>query len=510
MKHRVLRSVFNRKMLIFLLLLLQIAALVFIVVAQSLKSWLFGFLLSVIGFIIAVRIIVRRGESAYKFTWLFVVIIFPVFGTLFYLLFNYQSSSKRFSEGVRNSEEHMRKYINLAGSDLETAVKKHPEFSINFRYLEKCSFPVFSGTEAEYLPIGEQMFAELKLALESAEKYIFMEYFIVREGDMWREIFEILKKKAEQGVIVKVMYDDIGSFFGLPKNFRTTLKKHKIECAVFNPFRPFLISMQNNRDHRKITSVDGKIAFTGGINISDEYINKISPFGHWKDSGVKLHGKAAWALTSMFLQMWEFATREKPDYDFFYPYKDTPCTVKGAGFFQPYMDSPTDAEDVGEHVYMQIINNARDYLYITTPYLIIDDKMLGALALAAKSGVDVRIVTPHVADKKFVHATTRSYYMELIEAGVTIYEYTEGFIHAKTFVSDDKIAVVGTTNLDFRSLYLHFECGVVIYDNPVVAAVRDDFNKIISVSEKVSAAQCKAKFFKRIWQAFLRLFAPLM
>ena len=306
------------------------------------------------------------------------------------------------------------------------------------------------------------------------------------------------------------MYDDIGCLFGLPDEMKGLYKNYGIECKAFNPFVPYLISIQNNRDHRKITSIDGKVAFTGGINIADEYINKIRRFGHWKDAGIKLTGKAAWELTAMFLQMWEFASGKQEEYSYYYPYAVQPCNIKGEGFYQPYMDSPTDEENVGAHVYMHIIGTARDYLYITTPYLILDDKMINSLTLAAKSGVDVKIATPHIADKKVVHATTRSYYKELIDAGIEIYEYSEGFIHAKTFVSDDRIAVIGTTNLDFRSLYLHFECGAVAYDEKIAAAVKEDFENVLAVSQKISAESCKAGLFKRIWQALLRLFAPLM
>lgn len=508
---RTLRVIFNKNLIVALLLLLQIAAAAYVVIFQGMTSVWFYMACQIAGFIVSVHIIVKRGKSAYKFVWLFTVITLPVFGTLFYIFFYRQASSKRFSRRVKNSEDHMREFYTLSGSDVSAAVGAFPDDESRISYLEKTAgFPVYSGTEAEYLPCGEDMFSSMKEELEKAKKYIFMEYFIIRRGEMWQEIYDILKRKAKEGVKVRVMYDDIGCLKGLPDGFRADLKKHGVECAVFNPFKPFLISVQNNRDHRKITSIDGKVAFTGGVNISDEYINRWQRFGHWKDAGVKLSGKAAWGLTMMFLQNWEMATRLQEDYAQYFPKDASAGVVGGEGYFQPYCDSPTDSEEVGEHVYLQTVYEAKKYLYITTPYLIIDGKMSDALTLAAKSGVDVRIITPHKWDKKFVHVVTRSYYKELLEGGVKIYEYSSGFIHSKTFVSDDTSAVVGTTNLDYRSLYLHFECGVAAYDAEFAGAVKKDFEETLAISQEITLADCKENVFKRIFTAFLRLFAPLL
>ena len=288
------------------------------------------------------------------------------------------------------------------------------------------------------------------------------------------------------------------------------LEKLGIECAVFNPFRPLLTVKQNNRDHRKIASIDGKVAFTGGINLADEYINAYEKHGHWKDSAVMVEGKAAWSFTLMFLEMWEVCKHTDEDFTSYYPWRNSPCDVPSDGFVLPYADSPMDTENVGEHVYLQILNEAKDYVYINTPYLIVDDSMVSALCLAAKRGVDVRIVTPHKWDKKLVHMTTRSYYRELIQAGVKVYEYTNGFIHAKSFVSDDCIATVGTTNLDFRSLYLHFECGVWMYNSTAVMQVKDDFVKTLPICQKITQKDCAANHIVKLTQEILRLFAPLM
>jgi cardiolipin synthase len=318
------------------------------------------------------------------------------------------------------------------------------------------------------------------------------------------------------------MYDDMGCFFTLPSNFPKMLRSKGIKCFIFNRFRPIVSSLQNNRDHRKIISIDGKVAFTGGLNIGDEYINAVERFGHWKDSAIMIEGDGAWSLTLIFLQMWNLSYKKnenKDNYGQFFPWKENALehTAQGVcegyethGYVQPYADSPIDRENVGEHVYIQIINQAKKYIYINTPYLIVDDNLLSALTLAAKSGVDVRIITPHRWDKWIVAITSRSYYRRLIQAGVKVYEYTFGFNHGKTFVSDDNIATVGTTNLDFRSLYLHFECGVLIYASETIKAVKEDFLNTLPMSQEIALKDCASNAFQRIVPDILRVFAPLM
>jgi cardiolipin synthase len=327
---------------------------------------------------------------------------------------------------------------------------------------------------------------------------------------MWNSILEILKQKAQSGVKVRVLYDDLGCFLKLPKDYDEQLRNMGIECQVFNRFKPVLTSMQNNRDHRKIAVIDGKTAFTGGINLADEYMNAIEKFGHWKDASVLVRGKAAWSFTLMFLQMWELTTGVDEDYVRYYPWLLSDCPVKAEGFVQPYADSPMDKENVGEHVYLQIINNAKHYLYVNTPYLIVDESMMSALCLAAKSGVDVRIVTPHKWDKRFVHMTTRSYYRELMSAGVRIYEYTPGFVHAKAFVVDDKIAGIGTVNLDYRSLFLHFECNAIFFKADIVDDVKSDYLATQNESREKTESDIKKGLLYRFGNNVLRLFAPLL
>ena len=351
--------------------------------------------------------------------------------------------------------------------------------------------------------------------MEKAEKYIFLEFFIISPGKMLDPIIDILERKAQSGLDVRVIYDDLGCFMSLPPHFKASLEEKGIKCLVFNPFKPILSSLQNNRDHRKIISVDGKVAFTGGINLADEYINARERFGHWKDAAIMIHGEAAWSLTLIFLHMWSLGKKVQEDLVSFYPWKDAEgkpeiCTIESDGYVQPYADSPFDNENVGEHVYIQIINNAKEYIYINTPYLVVDDNLLSALMLSAKSGVDVRIITPYRWDKWILAITSRSYYRRLIQAGVKIYEYSMGFNHSKTFVSDDKVATVGTTNLDFRSLYLHFECGVWIYKSASVEKVKEDFLNTLAACREISLEDCSRNAAQVVIQDVLRLFAPLM
>ena len=345
--------------------------------------------------------------------------------------------------------------------------------------------------------------------MEKAEKYIFLEFFILRQGKMLDPIIEILERKTGQGLDVRIIYDDLGCFLTLPHHFKQHLRRKGIKCLVFNPFKPILSSLQNNRDHRKIVIIDGKTAFTGGMNLADEYINARERFGHWKDAAIMIHGYAAWSLTLIFLHMWSLDKKDPENPADFFPWNKTDI-IESDGYVQPYADSPIDEENVGEHVYIQIINNAKNYVYINTPYLVVDDNLLSALSLSAKSGVDVRIITPHRWDKRIVAISSRSYYRELIHAGVKVYEYSDGFNHSKTFVSDDRVATVGTTNLDFRSLYLHFECGVWMYKTASLAKIKEDFIKTLPACKEISLEDCSRNALQRIIQDGLRLFAPLM
>lgn len=327
---------------------------------------------------------------------------------------------------------------------------------------------------------------------------------------MWNSILEVLERKAAQGVDVRVIYDDFGCLKTLPTGYEKTLRQKGIKCYVFNPFTPMLLIRMNNRDHRKIAIIDGHTAFCGGINLADEYINAYEKHGHWKDASIMLHGDAVYSFTIMFLKAWQFCSKKSEDYEKFLPTLHSKRPFETDGFVAPYGDNPTDNEPVGENVYLNAISRAKKSVWFKTPYLIIGNELLTALKNAAKSGVDVRIMTPHIADKWYVHNVTQTYYETLISSGVKIYEYTPGFIHSKVMICDGEIATVGTINLDFRSLYHHFECGVWMYKNSAINDIIEDYEKTLEKCERITLEKTKVSLFKRLLRVFLRLFAPLM
>lgn len=502
------KPLLRRRFTVALLLVLQVAVFLYLLLSGSRVSSAVSALCMTLSFFVILHVVSKNDKGSYKLIWAILILVFPLFGGILYVMCNYQVSMGRLAKEYSRIENKTKNFFELCGDGYEAAVAQMPEYKKHIDYLKcQAGFPVYKDSMAYYLSPGEKKLEKLVDELEKAEKYIFLEYFIIQEGKMWDTVLEVLKRKAKQGVKVRVIYDDMGCFMLLPDNYPAVLKSFGIDCVVFNKFRPFLSTVQNNRDHRKIVSIDGRVAFTGGVNLADEYINAIEKHGHWKDAAVMVKGKAAWSLTLIFLQMWELCTGAKEEVKEYMPFEWDTHTD---GFVQPYADNPIDKEYVGENVYMQIINSAKKYLYICTPYLIIDDNMVDALCLAAKSGVDVRIVTPHIWDKRLVHMTTRSFYRELINAGVRVYEYTKGFMHSKIFVSDDSIATVGTVNLDFRSLYLHFECGVKLYGGGVIEDIKKDFVDTVSVSSEITSHNLKCGFFEGVLQNILRIFAPLM
>ena len=498
----------NRRVIIALLIIAQFGFLSYIILSSSRLSQYLSVFFSALSVLVALHIISQRGRSAYKLSWMFLVLAFPLLGGFLYLFFNLQASRHIASKRSQRADRKTAEFFSLPNTALDEATEQLANHSKQIKYLQNnAGFPVYDATRSRYLSPGEEFLPVLLEELEKAKEYIFLEFFIVQEGVMFDSILEVLKRKAKEGVKVRILYDDIGCFFLLPKDYVKTLEKFGIEAAVFNPFTPVLSATQNNRDHRKIVSIDGKVAFTGGINLADEYINAFEKHGYWKDSAIMLSGKAAWSLTLIFLQNWELATGRDDDIKALYP---KTLGEESDGLVQPYADSPLDSEPVSQEVYMQMIHDARRTLYIMTPYLIIDDNMVSALVLSAKSGVDVRIITPKVWDKKAVHMTTRSYYPELIRGGVKIYEFTPGFIHSKIMIVDGEVASIGTVNLDFRSLYLHFECGVKLYGASAVTAMKEDFLKTLERCEEMAPNDIKGGFFRRLGRDILRLFAPLM
>ena len=507
---KILRFITQRVVITALLIVLQ-ALLLFGFIWKLDNYFVYFYAGSVLlSLLITLGIINSKSNPAYKIAWLIPILLFPAFGGLVYLLF-----------GSDRTGRYLRKKLQGIGTEMDNVIGEAyrrsgaeqlpPDAANQSRYISHCAYcPPYQNTTTEYLPLGEVKFERMVEELKKAKHYIFLEYFIIQEGKMWNTILDILRQKAAEGVDVRVIYDDMGCIMILPTGYDRTLEQMGIKCRIFNPFVSILSSRFNTRDHRKICVIDGNVGFTGGINLADEYINAYEKHGHWKDTSILLKGEAVFNLTVMFLSMWDYldSTTGKTDYSRYYP---TVWDENAKGYVQPFADNPLDDEAVGETVYLNLINKAKRYVYITTPYLILSSEMLTALTSAAKCGVDVRIITPHIPDKWYVHAVSRSHYQPLIEAGVKIYEYTPGFIHAKTFVVDDDYAVVGTINLDYRSLYLHFECAVWMYQTPSVAQVRDDFFKTQQISQEITLEECRSLSFpRRLGRSVLRVFAPLM
>jgi cardiolipin synthase len=505
------RFLFHRVTLTSIAILIQLLVLIEVIL-QFNEYFVFFYGGSILLSIVAVLwIINQKSNPVYKIAGIIPVLLFPIFGVLFYIFFATNKLSNRDKLRMNVIVNKMTESLPPQQATLDD-ISLQSEYAANqSKYIQNCAFcPPYRNTEVEYFPNGELMFEKLKKALKSAKHYIFLEYFIIKEGFMWNSILDILIEKASLGLEVRVIYDDIGSLFTLPYKYDKKLESLGIKCCVFNPLVPILTFKLNNRDHRKIAIIDGYTGFTGGINLSDEYINKVNKYGHWKDTAVMLKGEAVWSLTVLFLSMWDYLTKTDEDFNKFKNIVPS-NNLNASGFVQPFTDSPLDGEDVGETVYINIINKARRYVYITTPYLIIDNKMITALSSAAKSGVDIRIITPFHADKWFVHEVTRSYYKELVENGVKIYEYNPGFIHSKTYVSDDEYGVVGTINMDYRSLYLHFECAVWMYGTESIFHMKKDFLDTLKMCRQIGSKEFdKVRWYRKVLRLVLRIFSPLM
>ena len=457
---------------------------------------------------VLLHILNLRMETTYKLAWVVPVLLVPVLGTAFYLLFGARRGTRR--QRAEHDAAHARA---AAAIGLVPGANRHqlpPAVARQLTYLGAASqYAPFGDTATEYYPVGEEGFEAMLEAIGRARRYVFAEYFIVDEGVMLERLLEALTKKAAEGLDVRFLYDDLGSFFKLPVDFRERCRAAGISVVPVNPVGlGFTLAFQN-RDHRKILVVDGEVAFTGGINIADEYINEKDRLGHWKDTVIRLEGPGAWGFTVMFLQMWDLVTTSEIDYAGFVPCPTAPA--QSAGLVAPFDDSPFDEVSLGLDMHQQLLQAATRSVDIFTPYLIINDALIEQLRATAKSGIRVRIVTPHVPDKWYVHMVTRSYYRPLMEAGVEIYEYTPGFIHAKSILVDDDLAIVGTINFDFRSFFLHQECAVWLYRTSALEGLRRDVEETISRSGRITGDELKDTFAaKRLLQAVLRVFAPMM
>lgn len=524
----IMYALFSRMGIMLILLVLQVLMLL------SLFQWFKDFLPHVLGgtalftVCMVLYLINSQIDPTAKITWLIVIMLVPVFGAL---LFWYTQSET----GHRAEKKRLESILDATKDMLpqdETVIRgleqDNPGEAALAGYIRRSGcFPVFADTQVTFFPLGEDKFAEMLRQLEQAKQYIFMEYFIVEEGLMWGSILEILARKVKEGVEVRVMYDGTCEFSTLPHNYPKKLQALGIKCKAFSPMSPFLSTHYNYRDHRKILVIDGHTAFTGGVNLADEYINHIEKYGHWKDTAVMLKGGAAKSFALMFLQMWNITERSE-EYDKYLnvpvpapacpmPERQMPerqpamqpqCTD---GYVIPYGDCPLDADKVGERVYMDILNRATRYVHIMSPYLILDGEMETALKFAAEKGVDVKLILPGIPDKAAPYALAKTHYKSLLASGVKIYEYTPGFVHAKVFVSDDCRAVVGTINLDYRSLYHHFECAAYLYRTACIAEIEADFEKTLEKCRLVTNETIRSeKYSVKIQGAVMKAISPLL
>ena len=493
-----------------ILILMQLIILCALIFLLSYQFYWFYILSLILSFIASVYIVNREDNPSFKILWVLLIMSVPVMGGLFYILFCGRKVPKELRIRDQRSMEELSQVMKQNHDMLNALRQEEPQaykqanFCWNSGY-----FPVYRNCEVRYFPLGELKFEALLDELKKAKRFIFLEYFIIAEGIMWNSVLDILKDKVKEGLDVRLIYDDAGCITTLPPRYFETLRRYGIKAKLFNPIEPHLALQMNNRDHRKIVVIDGEVAFTGGVNLADEYINRYERFGHWKDMAVMIKGEAVQTFTVSFLQFWNFDEEEKSDPMNFIA--DVPKQYGDSGYVIPFCDSPTDEDYVGQQTHINMINSACRCLYASTPYLVIDQETKMALILAAKNGVDVRILVPHIPDKKTVFEVTRSNYERLIESGVRIYEYTPGFVHGKVMLADDQSAVVGTVNMDYRSYYLHYECGVWMYRTSCLKDIRRDFEETFAVSHEVTLEECRdISIIRRFIRAFLNIVSPVM
>ena len=501
--------IFSRLTILFILLILQVLFLL------SCFAWFKEFMPHILGgttiFTIFMVLYIFSSDvnATEKMTWLILIMIMPITGGMFYIYtkseVGHRLLSKTSAAITKTSTNTLKIDENL---EQEIKAKVPALANLNTYVNRQGNYPICDHTSVEYYPLGEEKFKDLLKELEQAHDFIFMEYFIIEEGKMWGSILQILADKAKEGVDVRVMYDGTCEFSTMPNNYPKLLEGLGIKCKIFAPVTMFLSTHYNYRDHRKICVIDGKTAFNGGVNLADEYINEYAIHGHWKDVAIKLKGPAVDNLTVMFLNMWNMSEVKKEDYSAYINRYDLQAAN---GYVMPYGDNPLDNDKVGESVYMDILNHANHYVYIMTPYLILDGELEGAIKYCAERGVDVRLILPGIPDKLAPYALAKSHYQPLINAGVKIYEYTPGFVHAKVFLSDDIVGVVGTINLDYRSLYHHFECATYMYGTSCLKDIKDDFNATLKKCHEVNHSDIKKEpFMMKIYGFLLKVIAPLM
>lgn len=464
--------------------------------------------LDIIGVLVVFSLV--NGEETYKTSWILIILLIPVGGLFLYFMWGRKHPDSKENKRFKVVENEISKVLVQDEKVIDEIQKMHPNKVQIARYLGREGFPIYQNTKATYFEIGEDMIESLLEDLRNAKHFIFLEYYIVYDGQVWQQILEILTQKVKEGVEVKLLFDDFGTLIINNKEFRRDLRERGIKLVIYNRIHKDVARLSfNYRNHQKIAIIDGNIGYTGGINLADEYANIIERFGHWKDTGVRLYGDAVWSLTCVFMEMWMVTcTGEEFEYNRYKPN----VKVEDEGYVLPFAGGPhKNPNNPVEGAYTRMINKARDYIYITTPYLVLDQSMILDLTTEARSGVDIKIIVPKIYDKWVVHHVNISNYGELLEAGIKIYEYTPGFIHAKNIVVDDECAICGTINMDYRSFYHHYECGVFFSETHIVNDIKEDFMKTLEKCEEVTLEKWKSRpIIEKILQFMFRVLAPMM
>ena len=467
---------------------------------------------TVLAVLFVVGIVAKRDESSYKLLWAIVIVGFPILGAMLYLTLGHKSTGAKLKKKLNATSKQLIEGKEIKADSLISEIKNDDmRIGQTLDFInDSTGFPAYKNSTSKYYPFGEDMFADMCEDLKKAQKFVYIEYFIIQRGKFWDTMVDILAERAAHGVDVRVMYDDLGSIATYSVKDILDLKKRGIMCIPFNPF--FLIKSQlNNRDHRKIMVIDGQVAYSGGVNLADEYINEIHPFGTWKDIGFRITGDAVKSYTYMFVEFWNaFVKEEDKKIDAFLIKFPEVTYEKDNGYILPYYDSPMRDEHTSNILFCEMLSAATDYVWFYTPYLMLGDALFDAFIRAARRGVDVRIIMPGIPDKKLVYRLSRSYYEDLVKAGVKIYEYTPGFVHAKAFIADDKVCGIGTVNLDYRSLFLHFECNSVYYKADILNDLKQDYLKSLEECREVKYENIKKGFFHKFIDSLLRVAAPLL
>ncbi len=508
---KLLKRIFSRLVVVLLLISIQIVAVVWFINEAREYYYLFNIIFVAISLIFAIKVLKNDLPSATKIPLLIMLLVFPISGIFLYYFSLENRMRKKLVKNYKNQTFTLESLYVENPAIQEQLLNENKEIYKESQYIANNTYlPVYMGNQTRYFPNGELLFRSVLKDLRQAKDFIFIEFFIIGTGVLWDSILTVLKQKVREGVEVRVIFDDVGSYKTLPYKYNQKLESMGIKCVVFNPIIPAITASHNNRDHKKIIVIDGRISYTGGANIADEYINKKQRFGYWKDNGIRIVGDATKSFTLMFLETWHYYQDSAEDCSLYLNIAP-PILEHTPGYIQPYMGDPMLEANIVKNVYMNVIHNASEYIYIATPYLSLDQEFIEALANASKRGVTIKLVIPHIPDKKYIYYVTESFVQDLFKYSIEAYEYIPGFIHSKMIVADDKIATVGTANFDYRSFYHNYECGVWLYETDSILDIKNDFETIFSKSKPITETSIKKNKhpFKYVWGEFLKIFAPL-